>query len=146
MDRQLFRSENKTRTKTNLMVFLRPVIMRDQATSTQIATDRYDYLRQQQYGSTTDNRLDQGQGRPDDAAGADRAEPGRRARAESLQLERHDALADRQHDAAAATRTRRRRRTGAQQVPPDNNGVSNYAVPNNSVPGTPLNSGAGARP
>ena len=53
----LFRSENKTRTKTNLMVFLRPVIVRDQATSTQIATTRYDYLRQQQYGSTTDNRL-----------------------------------------------------------------------------------------
>ncbi|BAO87795.1 MULTISPECIES: type II secretion system secretin GspD [Caballeronia] len=53
----LFRSESKTRTKTNLMVFLRPVIVRDQATSTQIATTRYDYLRQQQYGSTTDNRL-----------------------------------------------------------------------------------------
>ncbi len=53
----LFRSENKTRSKTNLMVFLRPVIVRDQATSTQIANTRYDYLRQQQYGSTTDNRL-----------------------------------------------------------------------------------------
>jgi general secretion pathway protein D len=53
----LFRSENKTRTKTNLMVFLRPVIVRDQATATQIANTRYDYLRQQQYGSTTDNRL-----------------------------------------------------------------------------------------
>jgi general secretion pathway protein D len=39
------------------MVFLRPVIVRDQATSTQIANTRYDYLRQQQYGSTTDNRL-----------------------------------------------------------------------------------------
>ncbi|WP_250452670.1 type II secretion system secretin GspD [Caballeronia sp. ATUFL_M2_KS44] len=53
----LFRSESKTRTKTNLMVFLRPVIVRDQATATQIANTRYDYLRQQQYGSTTDNRL-----------------------------------------------------------------------------------------
>ncbi|WP_250514313.1 type II secretion system secretin GspD [Caballeronia sp. INDeC2] len=53
----LFRSESKTRTKTNLMVFLRPVIVRDQATSTQIANTRYEYLRQQQYGSTTDNRL-----------------------------------------------------------------------------------------
>ncbi|SAK42366.1 type II and III secretion system protein [Caballeronia hypogeia] len=53
----LFRSESKARTKTNLMVFLRPVIVRDQATSTQIANTRYDYLRQQQYGSTTDNRL-----------------------------------------------------------------------------------------
>jgi general secretion pathway protein D len=53
----LFRSESKTRTKTNLMVFLRPVIVRDQSTATQIANSRYDYLRQQQYGSTTDNRL-----------------------------------------------------------------------------------------
>jgi general secretion pathway protein D len=53
----LFRSENKQRTKTNLMVFLRPVIVRDQATASQIANTRYDYLRQQQYGSTTDNRL-----------------------------------------------------------------------------------------
>ncbi|SAK40054.1 type II and III secretion system protein [Caballeronia fortuita] len=53
----LFRSEGKSRTKTNLMVFLRPVIVRDQATATQIANTRYDYLRQQQYGSTTDNRI-----------------------------------------------------------------------------------------
>ncbi|VXC58039.1 General secretion pathway protein D [Burkholderia sp. 8Y] len=53
----LFRSESKTRTKTNLMVFLRPVIVRDQATASQIANTRYEYLRNQQYGSTTDNRL-----------------------------------------------------------------------------------------
>ncbi|WP_407642411.1 type II secretion system secretin GspD [Caballeronia arvi] len=53
----LFRSESKTRTKTNLMVFLRPVIVRDQETASQIANTRYDYLRQQQYGSTTDNRI-----------------------------------------------------------------------------------------
>ncbi|BAN24561.1 type II secretion system secretin GspD [Caballeronia insecticola] len=53
----LFRSESKTRTKTNLMVFLRPVIVRDQATASQITNTRYDYLRQQQYGSTTDNRI-----------------------------------------------------------------------------------------
>lgn len=53
----LFRSESKVRTKTNLMVFLRPVIVRDQATSSQIANTRYDYMRQQQYGSTSDNRI-----------------------------------------------------------------------------------------
>jgi general secretion pathway protein D len=53
----LFRSEGKTRTKTNLMVFLRPVIVRDQATASQITNTRYDYLRQEQYGSTTDNRI-----------------------------------------------------------------------------------------
>ena len=34
----LFRTESKTRTKTNLMVFLRPVIVRDQATATQSRT------------------------------------------------------------------------------------------------------------
>jgi len=55
---QLFRSEQKTRTKTNLMVFLRPVIVRDQATSSQISNDRYDNLRQQQYNSISDNRIE----------------------------------------------------------------------------------------
>ncbi|WP_153099003.1 type II secretion system secretin GspD [Paraburkholderia hayleyella] len=54
---QLFRSENKNRTKTNLMVFLRPVIVRDQATSSAIATSRYDYLRDAQNDYQTDNRL-----------------------------------------------------------------------------------------
>jgi len=54
---QLFRSENKTRSKSNLMVFLRPVIVRDQATSSAIAASRYDYVREQQYGYHTDNRL-----------------------------------------------------------------------------------------
>jgi general secretion pathway protein D len=54
---QLFRSENKTRTKSNLMVFLRPVIVRDQDTSTAIALNRYDYLRAQQGGYQTDNRV-----------------------------------------------------------------------------------------
>ncbi|WP_199544436.1 type II secretion system secretin GspD [Paraburkholderia kururiensis] len=54
---QLFRSENKTRTKSNLMVFLRPVIVRDQATSSAITLNRYDYLRDQQGGYQTDNRL-----------------------------------------------------------------------------------------
>ncbi|SIT49732.1 General secretion pathway protein D [Paraburkholderia piptadeniae] len=54
---QLFRSENKTRTKTNVMVFLRPVIVRDQATSSSIALSRYDYLRAQQGDYQTDNNL-----------------------------------------------------------------------------------------
>ena len=44
----LFRSENRTRKKTNLMVFLRPVVMRDQAASDRISLDRYDYIRGQQ--------------------------------------------------------------------------------------------------
>jgi len=44
----LFRSESRTRNKTNLMVFLRPVVMRDQGASNRISLDRYDYIRAQQ--------------------------------------------------------------------------------------------------
>ncbi|HKX41520.1 MAG TPA: type II secretion system secretin GspD, partial [Burkholderiaceae bacterium] len=44
----LFRSENRTRKRTNLMVFLRPVVMRDQASSNKVSLDRYDYIRGQQ--------------------------------------------------------------------------------------------------
>ena len=47
----LFRSESRTRNKTNLMVFLRPVVMRDQASSDKISLDRYDYIRAQQQNS-----------------------------------------------------------------------------------------------
>lgn len=53
----LFRSESKNRTKSNLMVFLRPVIVRDRETSSAIAMNRYDYLRDQQYGYQADNRV-----------------------------------------------------------------------------------------
>jgi general secretion pathway protein D len=41
----LFRYENRTRTKTNTMVFLRPYVVRDEATSYGLALDRYDYMR-----------------------------------------------------------------------------------------------------
>ena len=44
----LFRSENRSRKRSNLMVFLRPVVMRDQAASNRISLDRYDYIRGQQ--------------------------------------------------------------------------------------------------
>jgi general secretion pathway protein D len=40
----LFRYENEQRVKTNLMVFLRPVIVRNFDSSHKIAADRYDYL------------------------------------------------------------------------------------------------------
>lgn len=53
----LFRSENKSRTKTNLMVFLRPVIIKDSSQSQAISLDRYDYIRAQTTGFTSDNRL-----------------------------------------------------------------------------------------
>ncbi|MDM0045333.1 type II secretion system secretin GspD [Variovorax dokdonensis] len=41
----LFRNEARTRTKTNLMVFLRPVVIRENNTSNVLAYDRYEALR-----------------------------------------------------------------------------------------------------
>jgi general secretion pathway protein D len=41
----LFRYRSETRAKTNLMVFLRPVIIRSADDSFRVTTDRYDYLR-----------------------------------------------------------------------------------------------------
>ncbi|KUZ83178.1 type II secretion system protein GspD [Burkholderia ubonensis] len=41
---QLFRSESKQRQKTNLMVFLRPVIINDRQTAQAISSNRYDYV------------------------------------------------------------------------------------------------------
>jgi general secretion pathway protein D len=42
---KLFRYENKRRTKTNLMVFLRPYVIRSSAQSDAVVTDRYDLVR-----------------------------------------------------------------------------------------------------
>ncbi|MEG0922147.1 MAG: type II secretion system secretin GspD, partial [Comamonas sp.] len=41
----LFRSDSRTRKKTNLMVFLRPVVMRDADSTRQVSLDRYDLMR-----------------------------------------------------------------------------------------------------
>jgi general secretion pathway protein D len=41
----LFKYQSRTRTKTNLMVFLRPVIVRSKEDSHALAIDRYDYMR-----------------------------------------------------------------------------------------------------
>ncbi|MGF6211548.1 general secretion pathway protein D [Comamonas sp. 4034] len=41
----LFRSDSRSRKKTNLMVFLRPVVMRDADTTRQVSLDRYDLMR-----------------------------------------------------------------------------------------------------
>lgn len=41
----LFRSENRTRRKTNLMVFLRPLVMRSAHDANQLSLDRYDLIR-----------------------------------------------------------------------------------------------------
>jgi general secretion pathway protein D len=44
----LFRSESRTRRKSNLMVFLRPVVVRDAAQSDTLSLDRYDLMRTKQ--------------------------------------------------------------------------------------------------
>ena len=54
---QLFRSENKTRSKTNLLVFLRPVIIRDRATAQAVTANRYDYVQGVTGSFKSDNNL-----------------------------------------------------------------------------------------
>jgi general secretion pathway protein D len=44
----LFRSDSRTRSKSNLMVFLRPMVIRSQADSNALSLDRYDLIRAQQ--------------------------------------------------------------------------------------------------
>lgn len=41
----LFRSESRNRKRTNLMVFLRPVVMRDAESANRLSIDRYDVIR-----------------------------------------------------------------------------------------------------
>ena len=54
---QLFRSESKSRNKTNLMVFLRPVIITDHATAQAVTENRYDYIQGVQGAYRSDNNL-----------------------------------------------------------------------------------------
>jgi len=44
----LFRSDSRTRKRTNLMVFLRPIVLRDGQTTQQLSVDRYEQIRGQQ--------------------------------------------------------------------------------------------------
>jgi general secretion pathway protein D len=44
----LFRSESRERRRTNLMVFLRPVVVRDADSAGRLSVDRYDQIRAQQ--------------------------------------------------------------------------------------------------
>jgi general secretion pathway protein D len=41
----LFKSETRSRKKTNLMVFLRPVVLRDARETTNLSLDRYELMR-----------------------------------------------------------------------------------------------------
>jgi general secretion pathway protein D len=54
---QLFRSEQKSRSKTNLMVFLRPVIISDHNTAQAVTSNRYDYIQGVQGAYKSDNNL-----------------------------------------------------------------------------------------
>ncbi|MGI4814683.1 MAG: type II secretion system secretin GspD [Janthinobacterium lividum] len=56
----LFRTENKSRNKTNLMVFLRPVIVRDADASRDVALSRYDYMRAAQANYQSENKIVRG--------------------------------------------------------------------------------------
>jgi general secretion pathway protein D len=44
----LFRSESRTKRRTNLMVFLRPIVMRSAEDASKLSLDRYDLIRAQQ--------------------------------------------------------------------------------------------------
>ncbi|TAL93568.1 MAG: type II secretion system protein GspD [Paraburkholderia sp.] len=54
---QLFRSEQKNRNKTNLMVFLRPVIISDRDTAQAVTSNRYDYIQGVQGAYKQNNNL-----------------------------------------------------------------------------------------
>lgn len=47
----LFKAETRSRNKSNLMVFLRPVVLRDAAQADEISLDRYDLMRLKQEGA-----------------------------------------------------------------------------------------------
>lgn len=53
----LFRSENKTRVKTNLLVFLRPIILRTADATGTLSDNRYNYMRETQQGFVSPNML-----------------------------------------------------------------------------------------
>jgi general secretion pathway protein D len=53
----LFRYDNRSRTKTNTMIFLRPYVIRDERASSTLAADRYDYMRAQMADSQRPDTL-----------------------------------------------------------------------------------------
>ncbi|WP_254073854.1 type II secretion system secretin GspD [Burkholderia sp. S171] len=164
---QLFRSEAKTRTKTNLMVFLRPVIVRDQATSSQISNDRYENLRQQQYNSTSDNRIEKDKDVPvlppapiGPSQGGVPSQnlfdwnnmtrsPSQGGSATLPQVPPQK-MQDQQGQVQGQQQYQTAQPPGQYQAQPQYQGqpanVNNYAVPSNSAPGVPLSGTTGAQP
>ncbi|MFZ3118865.1 MAG: type II secretion system secretin GspD [Variovorax sp.] len=53
----LFKSETRSRKKTNLMIFLRPVVMRDAQSTSAFALDRYDAIRTMQETVQPENSM-----------------------------------------------------------------------------------------
>ncbi|MBI5924370.1 MAG: type II secretion system secretin GspD [Aquabacterium sp.] len=53
----LFKSRERSRAKTNLMVFLRPVVMRTQDDSNALTMDRYEYMRNAQQELSQEGRV-----------------------------------------------------------------------------------------
>ena len=53
----LFRSESRTKRRTNLMVFLRPVVVRTPEDATKLSLDRYDLIRSQQQNTQPSTNL-----------------------------------------------------------------------------------------
>ncbi len=51
---ELFKSRGRSRVKTNLMVFIRPTILRSRADAQRLAAQRYGYVRQQQLSRNPD--------------------------------------------------------------------------------------------
>lgn len=60
----LFRYDSRRRTKTNLVVFLRPVILRDQESYEQITQSRYEYVIGQQTGQPVGRKILRGEAAP----------------------------------------------------------------------------------
>ncbi len=54
-----FRSEGKTRENTNLMIFLRPTIVRDQNDVQQVTNKKFDYMRERQVISGSNLSMDE---------------------------------------------------------------------------------------
>ena len=53
----LFKYRSRTHNKTNLMVFLRPTVIRNNEQSSDLAADRYDYIRAAELGNKPDDTL-----------------------------------------------------------------------------------------
>jgi general secretion pathway protein D len=58
----LFRSESRSKRRTNLLVFLRPIVMRSADDANKLTLDRYDLIRSQQQGVQPKNHLFLGAG------------------------------------------------------------------------------------